>query len=71
MLIGLLVEGGVHQFFLVTTKTTPKRISVAPTAKSGAGISWKRLMPRRVAPTGSRSAIVAVSKDFRFESDEK
>lgn len=28
-------------------------------------------MPKNVAPTGSSKAIVAVSKDFRFDKEEK
>jgi hypothetical protein len=39
--------------------------------KSALGISANRVMPSRVAAIGSKRASVAVSKDFRPESEEK
>ena len=52
-------------------KKIPSKIKVAPKTNSGAGTSWNMIMPKTVAPTGSRKAIVAVSKDFRFDKEEK
>ncbi len=52
-------------------KNIPARTRLAPKANSGAGISWKTAMPSIVAPMDSSRAMVAVSKDFRFEREEK
>jgi hypothetical protein len=49
----------------------PSRIRKAPRINSCPGISLKIITPRIVAPMGSSKAIVAVSKDFRFEREEK
>lgn len=46
-------------------------MKAAPKRNSGAGTSWNRITPDTVAPTGSSKAIVAVSKDFRFDKEEK
>jgi hypothetical protein len=50
---------------------TPNRTSAAPRMNRYAGISWKKMMPKIVAPTGSSRAMVAVSKDFKFDKEEK
>ena len=55
----------------MTTKRIPIKVNAAPNPNRGAGISWNRAMPRTVAPMGSIRAIVAVSKDFRFDKEEK
>lgn len=52
------------------TEMMPLRTKKAPITKSGLGISLNNAMPSKVAPTGSRRARVAVSKDLRFERDE-
>lgn len=52
-------------------KDMPVNTKTAPRAKIGAGISRKATIPRIVAPTGSRRAIVAVSNDFRLDNEEK
>lgn len=43
----------------------------APKANNGAGTSKNTATPKIVAPTGSSRAMAAVSKDLRFDNEEK
>lgn len=52
-------------------KKMPAETTIAPSTNTGAGTSWNRNAPNSVAPTGSSKAMVAVSKDLRFDRDEK
>jgi len=58
-------------YLLRATKTIPTKTKTAPKTKIVAGTSAKISMPRKVAPTGSSRAMVAVSNDFRCEREEK